>query len=685
MAGWDLRGVSIAISAISFTLNLIVLCLLVWKGGRSRPAYLWWAFMGLITLWSFSEMFIRMTDDFYIAIAWFRFVVFSGALIPAILLHFTLEFPKRHPFLRKRTNRTIAYLIIYVPTILLLIKAEIMSFVIGAEPMTSTIWGKMYARDFLTRLVAADVYVPHYFFLAGMIFTGIFFILRGLGTTQGHLERKQLNMVAWALSIVFIPGVIFDAVLSIFLNVYTEIFSVLISFLGIVTAIAMVKYKFLIISPGTEDFADEDGNGASILPGYGYIVPTTMRTKGIAMFHSALAQKKEGIVITNKDPAEVRAAFGIKRTPIIYMGEKTGNEMRIDPENLDGLIGSVSVFTGIAKSPVLMVDWDFKNLDIALKKGRSGKGGEMVSNLMPFTGWFQGGTLWDTIEKAGNMLSGGMSIIILTDTVSDRVIRSQRPLQHIGLINFFIIENLLGKIHDAIEEEKGQGDLFLKELATADPFFDEWTYKEGIARGPFERISVLDRKVTVAKLQTIRGVLSRSTIKGVQGALPKVWKMNNLGGYIDEEISLHEGGIYFLASDDQSNAFDIARELVAVGHQGLCMSTRPPAKIQDLYGLKDVEYKWMTTSKTESNLTVPLSLEHIVRDLRSYIKDHNEGFVMLDGIELLISWLGFENVERFLHVLKDEIAETKIRMLIPVHPKAIEEQKLVLLRREVEV
>jgi hypothetical protein len=38
------------------------------------------------------------------------------------------------------------------------------------------------------------------------------------------------------------------------------------------------------------------------------------------MFMTALAQKREGIVITNKDPMDLRVDYGIKRTPIIYMG-----------------------------------------------------------------------------------------------------------------------------------------------------------------------------------------------------------------------------------------------------------------------------------------------------------------------------------------------------------------------------
>ena len=71
MVGIDLRGISIGISWISFLMNISVLFLLFWKGGRSRHTYLWASLLGLLTLWCFSEVFIKSTDDTATAIDWF--------------------------------------------------------------------------------------------------------------------------------------------------------------------------------------------------------------------------------------------------------------------------------------------------------------------------------------------------------------------------------------------------------------------------------------------------------------------------------------------------------------------------------------------------------------------------------------------------------------------------------------
>jgi hypothetical protein len=289
------------------------------------------------------------------------------------------------------------------------------------------------------------------------------------------------------------------------------------------------------------------------------------------------------------------------------------------------------------------------------------------------------------MEQLTKMLAGGMSIMVFQDMKSKKVIRSQRPLQHIHVINFFVIEKLLNTILEAIEKVQGQPGLFLQELATLDKFFEEWTYSEGAVNGPIEHIDDLDRASTINKLRTINIVLSRSSLKNANGAIPKVWKQSNLGGYTDEEISMAEGAINFLVSEDQVYPFDVMREFVASGFDGMCMSTRPPDKVEHMYALRDVEYRWITTSNTDDKRAIPASLEHIRRDLRAYIEDHNEGVVLLDGIELLVSRLGFENVQRFLHVIKDELAVTQARLLISVNPKAIDDQRLALIRREVEI
>ena len=56
--------------------------------------------------------------------------------------------------------------------------------------------------------------------------------------------------------------------------------------------------------------------------------------------------------------------------------------------------------------------------------------------------------------------------------------------------------------------------------------------------------------------------------------------------------------------------------------------------------------------------------------------------LLLDGLEYLISNNAFNPVLRFLRRLIDKISETESILLISVSPKAINEQELKLLERE---
>ena len=61
---------------------------------------------------------------------------------------------------------------------------------------------------------------------------------------------------------------------------------------------------------------------------------------------------------------------------------------------------------------------------------------------------------------------------------------------------------------------------------------------------------------------------------------------------------------------------------------------------------------------------------------------NNEGVILLDGFEYLISNNIFNLILRFLRRLIYKISETESILLIGVSPRAINEQELKLLERE---
>ena len=64
------------------------------------------------------------------------------------------------------------------------------------------------------------------------------------------------------------------------------------------------------------------------------------------------------------------------------------------------------------------------------------------------------------------------------------------------------------------------------------------------------------------------------------------------------------------------------------------------------------------------------------------INKYEKAVILLDGIEYLISNNGFNPVLRFIRRLIDKISETDTILLIGVSAKAMNEQELKLLERE---
>ena len=65
-----------------------------------------------------------------------------------------------------------------------------------------------------------------------------------------------------------------------------------------------------------------------------------------------------------------------------------------------------------------------------------------------------------------------------------------------------------------------------------------------------------------------------------------------------------------------------------------------------------------------------------------FIDKNEQAVILLDGIEYLISNNGFNPVLRFIRRLIDKISETSTILLIGVSSKAMNEQELKLLERE---
>lgn len=679
----DPRSIAIGISVVTFLANIIVLFVLLRRGKASQATVLWSTLVALLALWSFAEVSVRGAGDIIEALAWFRLVLIAGSLVPPIILHFSLVYPTVHRVLRNRWYFSLFLVLVYLINILLLARALFYSLTVNDVPETNTIWGEMYTRDTLTQAVAGDVWQVHYIYLAALLLASIIVVYLRMRAARSRIETAQLRMVFQALSIVFIPAVVMDMSLSILYGIQTDLFSFEMSIIAIITVYSILKYRFLEISPSEEE-VERPAEALTMKPGLGYIIPNGAFPDGKRMLSTALSEKRKGLVITNEPPEKVRMELNLKRTPIVHVSEEGNERFRIDPEDLDGLLGTLATFAGMTEKPVLVV---YFNNDLLVDmvrrspkdRGMGGDGDDPFSRL-----WAGKEHIYDFVSQADRMLAAGTSMLVISGLEGKDYIITRWPIQHIPVFNFFLVQFIVKTAISEIEKAQEDVNPFISELQSSNGHFINACYSDGVFHLVPEQMKDFDRETTITTIRALRITLR----KGGDGARKALGKVTGILSLVDldvREVDRPEGAVHFFVGEDHTEAFEFVRTLIGTGQYCLCFSTRPPDKVKDVYSLRGAQYKWISTTSSKDDETIPVSLEHIRRDIRKFLKGHARSAILLDGIELLISRLGFEDVQRFLHFIKDELAMTQARLVIPINPLVLEKDKLALLKREIEI
>ena len=152
-----------------------------------------------------------------------------------------------------------------------------------------------------------------------------------------------------------------------------------------------------------------------------------------------------------------------------------------------------------------------------------------------------------------------------------------------------------------------------------------------------------------------------------------------------EVINKFEESFSYLVEENRANnCFKIFSNFVAKGLNGLCICRINPNIIKRKYQIMDERgtVLWLTDRESSKEATISPSLESMIYVAEEFIDKNDNGILLLDGLEYLISNNSFNPVLRFIRRLIDKISETTSILIIGVSPKAINEQELKLLERE---
>jgi CheY-like chemotaxis protein/GAF domain-containing protein len=138
---------------------------------------------------------------------------------------------------------------------------------------------------------------------------------------------------------------------------------------------------------------------------------------------------------------------------------------------------------------------------------------------------------------------------------------------------------------------------------------------------------------------------------------------------------------YVVLEKKPEKCLEIFVDLVTHGIPGFVVSRKHPGKLRREYKLARTPIVWLSRSGREDTMT-PDDLPKLNFIIEDFTKKSEESVVLFDGLEYLVSQIGFETVLKFLQELRDVAVVNNSRMIIPLHRDTVSTREFSILERE---
>ncbi len=290
---------------------------------RGLPNRAFFALMMTFAWWDACEAIERAIASGAPASAvypWAQGVWLGISAVPAALIQLAFVYPEPRPWFRR------AYLpLLYAPLIgwayLIFATGNLISGVAQGPLGPSARVGDSY-------LLLALLYAA-WFYVSVALFVSNWWRVR-----SGSLRQVQ-GLVVLGLLIGSVPAGVteifwpllngYDTRLGLG-SLYTLVWSVFL-------AIAVVRYRYLVIEPGTEPSAAARARHP-LSPGLNYLVLEPGRGAGMSAFRE-IVSTTPGLCVTGLAPSRVAERFALERTPILWITGVSSRERTVPPQALD--------------------------------------------------------------------------------------------------------------------------------------------------------------------------------------------------------------------------------------------------------------------------------------------------------------------------------------------------------------
>ncbi len=152
----------------------------------------------------------------------------------------------------------------------------------------------------------------------------------------------------------------------------------------------------------------------------------------------------------------------------------------------------------------------------------------------------------------------------------------------------------------------------------------------------------------------------------------------------DPGNTLEDGHCYIIEEEKLDKSLGLFTDTLKRGYTGLCITRTNPKHLKGVAELEGVTIMWLTDKESSTETTIPAVLERIMYEISDFLRQEENGCLIVDGIEYLISNNGFDAVLRFIRRMVDEFSESKSVLLVAVSPFTLKERELKIMEREME-
>ncbi len=154
-------------------------------------------------------------------------------------------------------------------------------------------------------------------------------------------------------------------------------------------------------------------------------------------------------------------------------------------------------------------------------------------------------------------------------------------------------------------------------------------------------------------------------------------------GFLSAGTSIY--GSYLFKGSNIKKSFNTFKELMQPKRLGLCITRTHPDEVNKQYELESSQMYWLTRSPTEIPSLDPSHIEKLRWVIKDFVSKNKNSVVLLDGLEYLILQNNFENVLKFVELLKDDIALNNAVLILPIDPATLGSQQIALFERYMHV